>query len=577
VAEGVQVARADSTDAALERPQVAAARMAELLRASAVFAHREARGDSTVRQAGLERAVERYRRTLALFPGAEGEPTTWLYLGEALFESGRYVEAADACASAAAHAAADSTVRASAAGEELAALDAACAQDSTLLERYDHTARARLQQHPGDPHALDALERVGEIAFASRRWEQAASAWTDFATAAPDGRRAATALKAVGDTWWRRDDYRRAAAGYDAALTRARAAGADSLANALAVLVPGALYRAASADEENQRASAAAAGYESVASAHPGFEFADQALYRAAHLRAAMGDTAAAIQDFENIARVQTNSALVPDALLEVGALHAAAGHDVAAAQTYRHFAESQASHPQAQASWLRAGELFEHAGDKEAADSSYAELLRIAEKGAADTLAAGLWVRRARLAGTPEGAAAHYARALEKKAALPAADRAEALFHIADLRRPSYEALQLVPPLTESLPPKQQALEKLLADYAEVVQLGVEPWHAAACLRVGQCLEHLGAALRSSPAPAEFSSADAAAYREALQSQSQVFDDRAADAWSQGLQAAGRAGEQGPWRQELESRLYPVLARVVPTRPTPQFVLTPP
>jgi hypothetical protein len=267
----------------------------------------------------------------------------------------------------------------------------------------------------------------------------------------------------------------------------------------------------------------------------------------------------------------------VPDALLEVGALQAATGRDAAAAEAYRHFAVSQAAHPQAQASWLRAALLFEHAGKKDAADSSYAELLRIAESGADTATAAGLWMRRARLAGTPEAAAARYARALDKPAALPAADRAEALFQLADLRRSSYEALPLAPPLAQSLPPKQQALEDLLARYAQVVELGVEPWHAAACLRVGQCLEHLGAALGSSPAPAEFSAADAGAYREALQAQSHAFDDRAAEAWSQGLQAAERAGWQGPWRQELESRLYPVLARVVPTRPTPQFVLTPP
>jgi hypothetical protein len=191
--------------------------------------------------------------------------------------------------------------------------------------------------------------------------------------------------------------------------------------------------------------------------------------------------------------------------------------------------------------------------------------------------LAAELWLRRARFGGDATDVASHYARALECGAVLAAADAAEARFHVTEQRRPAYEAIELRQPLTTSLAAKQRALEPLLAGYTQVAQAAVQPWHAAASLRVGEALSRLAEALRTSQPPAELEGDDLYAYQEALFLQAQELEDRAVASWSAGLRAARDVAPADTWTQQLQAALYPMLARRVPTRPAPLFVLAQP
>jgi TolA-binding protein len=577
VEEDVAAVRADSLSRALADPQVAAAHMVRYLRAAAVFAHQLARSDRDTATAELERAVELYTRTLEQFPGASEEPTTWLYLGEAYYELGRWVDAADAYGAASSHAAADGAMQRQAAAEELAALDAACAQEPQLLERYQRAAHTFANQHSRDARGVDALERVGELAFAAARYAQAEAAYTEVARRTPQLPRAAAALKVVGDTYFLRAHYGEAAERYSVALERARAAAVDSLVRSLTVLVPGALYRAAGSFERDGDSEGAARGFEHLAVEHPGFEYADQALYRAAHLRSARGDTTRALEDYTRIVTTHLSSALHPDAMLELAALQEARELRLEAARTYRGFANTHASHTQARAARLRAAELFAVAEAPRAADVEYEQLLQAAT-GSADTALAGdLWMRRARLAAGTQAAAAHYAQALRWSSGLTPPQRAEAVFQLAERQRPAYEEIALGHPLAESLERKKEHLEGLLAAYTQTLELNVEPWHAAASLRVGESLMHLGAALRATPAPPELDATDVLTLRQALEVQVLALEERAVEMWTQGLRAARAAAVRGAWRLELESRLYPMLAQRIPTQPTPLFVLQQP
>jgi len=567
-------ARADSVAQALADPAAAAAHMSRMLRSAAVFAHRRAATDSLAAKEHLEDAVQLYRQNLELFPGADGEPTTWLYLGEALYVLERPVEAADAYETAAAHPAADSTTQVQATMSMLAALDGAAASDAGLLPRYERAARGVLQARPGDAHGLDALERVGALAFAAARFEQAEAAYTDLAAQSPP-QRAAPALKIVGDTWWRRDDPGKAADAYARALVPARTSANDSLVAVLEVLVPGALFRVATDAEARGDADKAAAAFEHVASEHPGFASTDQALYRAAHLRASRGDTTAACANYDRLVRALPHSPLHADAWLELAALRAARGEHLPAAAAYAQFASTYAQHAQANPARLRAAELHTAGGDTLAADAAYANLLTtLTPTTAADTaLVAQLWLRRARLSHAAPEAAAHYAQALEWQWALSAEERAEANFHCAEALRPRYENLALNAPLVESLGRKKEALEDVLAAYAPALRANVQPWHAAACLRVGDCLSHLGLALLDSPPPPELQDADLDAYRAALAQQADALESRAVDTWTAGLGAARTSGTEDTWVRGLRVRLFPVLARRVQTRAAPLFV----
>ena len=583
VSEDAAAVRDDSLAVALSRPEAAATRMAARLRAAAVFEHRAAQRDSLGgAPAGYRRAAALYERALALFPGAEDEPTTWLYLGEARFGFDDLEHAADAYGEAARHPRADSALAHTAAGQELAACDAAAARaPERFVERYGATAERFAASHPADPRAVDALSRVGELAFAASKWDLSERAYLQVAERTPEERRAAGALKMVGDVDWKRDRFEAAAGRYDEALSRARRAGADSLAGALERLVPAALQRGAEQREAQGDRDGAAAAFEDLAASHPRYEFADRALYRAAGLRAAGGDSARAADDHARLVRDHPQSALVPDARLELARCRESTGERLPAARAYREFATRHHEHPQARPARLRAGLLFAAAGPPAPADSEYAVVLAAVHppgKPPLDApLAADLWVRRVRLAPDAAAAAPHWRRALECGDALAAPERAEATFQVTEVALPAYRALELRQPLSETLPAKQKALESLVAGYAKSAEAEIEPWHAAACLRLGETLAEFGDALRSSEPPADLEGEDLYAYQETLAQQAQALEDRAVDTWSRGLAAARRAGHRDDWTRATEENLYPRLAVRVPTRPAPLFVLVEP
>jgi hypothetical protein len=272
-------------------------------------------------------------------------------------------------------------------------------------------------------------------------------------------------------------------------------------------------------------------------------------------------------------------SSLHPDALLELAGLQAARGEAAPAAAAYRRFAVTHAAHAQSGTARLHAAELFAASGDTANADAEYAALLAVLASAARPEtlLVAGLHLRRARLAPSRAEAAPHYAQALAWPSGLSGGERAEANFHLAEAKRPAYEAIRLDGPLAETLPRKKAALEEVLAAYAEALAEPVEPWHAAACLRVGECLVHLGEALVASEPPPELGGGDLAAYRAALRSQAEALEGRAVAMWSRGLRSARAASVGAPWTPGLTSRLYPVLARSVPLRPEPVFVVVQP
>jgi TolA-binding protein len=94
-------ARADSLSLALAAPEAAAARMAERLRAAAVFEHQAAQADTTHAGGRLQARCDALRDDPELFPGAADEARTELYLGEARYALGDHEHAADAYAAAA--------------------------------------------------------------------------------------------------------------------------------------------------------------------------------------------------------------------------------------------------------------------------------------------------------------------------------------------------------------------------------------------------------------------------------------------------------------------------------------------
>jgi hypothetical protein len=134
--------------------------MAQRLRAAAAFEHRTAQRDSLHGKEGYSRAAALYERTLALFPGAEDEATTILWLGEARYALGEHERAATAYAEAAAHPAADSALAHTASVQELVARDAAASRDTGgALDRYAAATESFASRWPRDGRVVDARRR----------------------------------------------------------------------------------------------------------------------------------------------------------------------------------------------------------------------------------------------------------------------------------------------------------------------------------------------------------------------------------------------------------------------------------
>ena len=490
-----------------------------------------------------ERAVELYRERARLYPAADSAALAATSEGEALFDLGRFAEAAQAHdraaralpATVAAHSAADTLRREAAFGAALARERVAAAAAYRTPAERDSLERAieRLEAaSPADPRlaplrlslALGAREAADEPR-ARKLFERMAGRDTSEAS-----RRSQSELGriALAEKRWLEAEtyYAGAAAAYLAAGDRAEEA-------RLTELAASARFKEAEELEARGDSAKAADGFRTLADRYPQFPQADVALYRAGLDHLAAGVPRRAEEHLATLRERYPNSALAGDALLRRAEAQLAAADTSGAAATY-------ASAPLTTANFVAAHEeaarLWRGMGSYTDAEAAYRRIAREAPDGKARTRAlADLATLLYQLGRKPEAFQAtapwRTNRFPEGMTPDPAADQS-ARFVAGRMLADSTLALPVTHPIKPALDRKLAVLGPALDHLKAAATTTASPYWGESGYVAGLLLDDLGARVAVLPPPAKMSAEDSAGYRSALATQAASFYARAEDLW---------------------------------------------
>ncbi len=524
--------------------------------------------------AGLPRAVGLYRELARLYPASDSLALAASSEGEALFDLGKFDEAAQAHDRALAHKGAPGALRREAAFGAALARERVAAADQyrtpALRDSLERAVKRFESEAPGDARvgplwlsvALGSKER-DDPQRARRVFEHVAGRDTSEAS-----RRAQSELGrvALAESRWLEAEkfYADAAAGYLAAGDRAEE-------TRLTDLAASARFKAAEDEEARRDTLAAASTFRIVADRYPNFGRADVALYRAGLAALAGGQPRAADEHLATLRERYPGSKLLDDALLKRGEAALAARDTLAAAQL---LASGRVEGGGLGVEALeQSGRLFRSAGALTDAEAAYRRIVKESPDGRARTRAlADLATlqyelgRRVELSTTlapwrtghwPEGFA-------------PDADAdVRARFVLGRLLADSCLALPIAHPIKPALDRKLQALGPALENLKAAARTVDSPYWAESGYFAGLLLDDLGTRLGALPPPTVMSAADSAGYKDALSAQARSFYTRAEDLWIAALEgmppapADSAARSRRPldgWRgriwEKLESRL---------------------
>jgi tetratricopeptide (TPR) repeat protein len=531
----------------------------------------------------LARAVELYRERERLYPAADSAALAATSEGEALFDLGRFAEAARAHDRAAARlpstgsalSAADTLRRESAFGAALARERVATAGGYKGASERDSLERAieRLEAAaPGDPRipplrlslALGARDAADEPR-ARRLFERMAGRDTSEAS-----RRSQAELGriALAEKRWldAEKSYAGAAAAYLAAGDRAEEA-------RLVELAASARFKEAEDLEAHGDSAKAADDFRALADQYPNFPRADVALYRAGLAHLAAGVPRRAEEHLATLRERYPKSALADDALLRRAEAQIAARDTAGAAATYAGAplttANFVAGHEEAARLWRGMGAFTD-------AEAAYRRIAREAPDPRARTRAlADLATLLYELERKPEAfqvtAPWRAGRLPEGFAPDPRADES-GRFVAGRLLADSTLALPVTHPIKPALDRKLAVLGPALDHLKAAATTTASPWWGESGFVAGLLLDDLGTRVAALPPPSKMSAEDSLGYRNALAAQANSFYARAEDLWIATLEGLGdlapkadsaRADTSRPrtgWAGRIWERLEPRL-----------------
>lgn len=473
--------------------------------------------------------------------------------------------------------------------------DSAAGRDSTkvasessandLIRELDRFVATRSE----DSRVPEALWRKGDIALRHGRFDESAKAYEDFLARAPRDSRAPAAAHAAARAYFDAAKFTLAGDAFERAMVVAGSAGADSLAQALAPLVPLCHFKEAErVDADSAKAQDAAELFEKVAMRWPRYEFADRALYRSGLAYSRAGMPADAVRSWNTLLESQPKSDLVRDAHLQIASTWKGADRLAAAARAYERFSEAFPKDEEAQSALLAAADLLAESKDEAAAEEVRTRYMKRFPDDV-ETAAAILETRAGKdLASVgPDRPLSQYLK--QKNTALadylalaknhPDLASKGILGQVAFIEgeeaRAAYEKARLTQPLAPSITAKKKLLESVLREYRQCADVAMEPWSVAAAYRMGESLVHFGEALKKSERPADLQGDDLAAYEEVLETQSWEFFDKGEDAWTQLLKGAKPKDEETQrWVVKTREELWPRIAKRFVHRPELEYPL---
>src|SRR5262249_23698272 len=109
---------------------------------------------------------------------------------------------------------------------------------------------------------------------------------------------------------------------------------------------------------------------------------------------------------------------------------------------------------------------------------------------------------------------------------------------------------------LVQTLKAKNARLGKLLAGYAEVIAVGSPKWSEAAFERIGEAYRDFNKGLLDAPLPRRQETEQPELYRNTVEGQALLFEDKATEAFSKAVQVSQKSGVYSDWVVKAQDRL---------------------
>jgi TolA-binding protein len=520
-------------------------------------------------------AARWYRAMLDSFPQDPEAPANRFTLGEVLFESGRFAEAAKEYETAAydypAH------PKSSAAG--YAALVSYQKHEPTLQgqpkavwhQQGIESALMFATSFPEHPESARVQTKADEELFALNDFERVIEVSTMILERNPpvDRKLARTATTLLAHSLFDRGRFGEAEAAYVKVQGFLPANDADR-AN-IEERIAASIYKQAEAKRVAGDSTGAVDDFLRVATLAPNSKARSNAEYDAAGILLQNKEWERAAQVLETFRRNYPNHELVPDATRSLAVAYLELGRGTqAAAELERVAARDQEPVEVRRAALWQAAELYDKAGSPTNAARLYASYVKqypspldpamdarqkLADMAKAqnDAKVRSQWLDEIIRADKSAGAArTDRSKYLAAKATIETADAPVALF----------SSIKLTAPLNKSLKTKREAMEKTLAVYGQALDYGVAEVTTQATFGMAELYRQLGADLMASERPKNLDEEAKEQYDVLLEEQAFPFEEKAIELHETNAQRTGD-GIYDQWVQ----RSFDVLAKLKPAR----------
>jgi tetratricopeptide (TPR) repeat protein len=543
-------------------------------------------------------ALELYGQVVARWPTGPSAPTFHYYAGEAASALGMRERAIShfesAAASDTASFAADAAWHAIAVRDEWyesSRPDSGGTGADSLALAVIRSVDRFAESHGSDQRAPALLWRKGHLAIEQGNAGVAAAAFGEIVRTFPDDEHSPLAERYRAQSFYDAEEFQAAGFSFSNAVILARKTGQDSLAMAIAPLVPHCTFRHA---EKLRATEPAESGriFEELTTRWPGFTLTDQALYRSGLAYGEAGQPDDALRVLAKLLEKHPRSEYRRDAYLEIADHWERQDRPISAAQTLAGFAEAFPADPDAPVALLRAADLLDANASPIQAEQLRSNYL---ERFPEDALTAlEILEPRARrdleLVGPsrpisilvdeeseylPGADLRRYLDLAVKHDSLAAPDIfAEVSYHRGVEAFGVYRDARLTQPVDRAIRVKKERLETVLEQMRASASYGVAPWNRAATYRIGESLVAFGDALMESERPRGLSGDDLAAYDEVLEEQSSDFYDKGEEAWRALLRRATESGTEDEWTEKTRAALWPRMAARFIHRPEVDYPL---
>ena len=520
-------------------------------------------------------AAKFYRAMLDSFPQDAGAPATRYLLGEVLFESGHFAEAAREYE----RTAYDYPLHVKSADAGYAALVAYQKHEATISgeskalwhRQYIESSLMFATSFPEHAEATRVLTKADEELFALNEFDRVIEVSKQILDRKPsaDAKQQRTAATLMAHSLFDRGRFAEAEAAY--VRVQGYLAANDPDRPAIEERIAASIYKQAEAKQTAGDANGAVNDFLRVGALAPNSKVRANAEYDAASILIKNKDWDRAAQVLEAFRRNYPNHALVPEATRSLAVAYLETGRSTqAAAELERIAARPEEPAEVRRAALWQAAELYEKSASPTNAARLYASYVqqypspldpamdarqKLADmaKDRNDTKARSQWIDDIIRADKSAGAArTDRSKYLAAKATLETAEPQVALF----------KSIKLVAPLDKSLKAKRNAMEKVMATYSQALDYRVAEVTTAATYGMGELYRQLGADLISSERPKNLDADALEQYNVLLEEQAFPFEEKAIELH----EANAKRASEGIYDESVQ-RSFDVLAQLKPAR----------